>query len=401
LFAAGCMPNEHGRLSATRTGTLIDPPATRTRANEELELDCGVAAWRTGEHAVLRSPYMQQVRSDGAAIVWTSSASRPERVTIEAAGGGESRLLEGKEQATTFLAGAHQYAVEIEGLVPATTYCYSLVDDAGVVRGPIGFRTAPPPSDTPVDFLVFGDSGSGDPDQWALRQQMDTVPIDLIVHLGDLAYPSGTLQQYEDYVFNVYEELFESFPFFPASGNHDYETADAGPFREVFMMPENGGNEGHERWYSFDWGPIHFVALDTEVMSQTQAEWLDRDLGSTELPWTIVFAHRPPYSSGSHGEDMAMRGMFGPIFDRHDVPLVLTGHDHHYERTDAIQGTTYFVSGGGGSSSRKPTANPYTAFAEDVMHFLSVHVEQDEILIHAIDGMGREFDSVRIARGAQ
>src|SRR5699024_4408154 len=120
------------------------------------------------------------------------------------AGGGERRLLEGKEQATTFLSGAHQYVVEIDGLVPATTYCYSLVDDAGVVRGPIGFRTAPPAGDPPVDFLVFGDSGSGDPDQWALRQQMNTVPIDLIVHLGDLAYPSGTLQQYEDYVFNVY-----------------------------------------------------------------------------------------------------------------------------------------------------------------------------------------------------
>jgi hypothetical protein len=161
--------------------------------------------------------------------------------------------------------------------------------------------------------------------------------------------------------------MLRSFPVFPVAGNHDYKTDDAGPFREVFALPENGGPEGTERWYSFDWGDVHFVAIDTERVGPKQAAWLDADLADNQLPWTVVFAHKSPYSSGSHGSDRNVREVFGPILEFHRVPLMLAGHDHNYERSEQINGVTYVVTGGGGRGTRAVGRSEFTAFSHDVL----------------------------------
>src|SRR6185436_11309212 len=138
------------------------------------------------------------------------------------------------------------------------------------------------------------------------------VPYDFMIHAGDIAYDDGTLAQFESRFFAVYAPMLAKRPIFPASGNHEYGTSDAAPFRQVFVLPENGGPGGVERWYSYDWGDIHFVVLDTEKVNATQAAWLDADLAANDQPWTIVYFHKPPYSSGTHGSDMNVRQTFGP-----------------------------------------------------------------------------------------
>jgi 3',5'-cyclic AMP phosphodiesterase CpdA len=223
---------------------------------------------------------------------------------------------------------------------------------------------------------------------------MYTVPHDLIVHTGDIAYDSGSITEFEDNVFGVYAELFRSIPLFPAAGNHEYKTMQGAPFREVFALPGDSG----EKWYSFDWGRVHFVAIDTEASYANQAAWLDRDLASTELPWKIVYLHRPPYSSGMHGSDTGLRKALAPILERHRVQLVLAGHDHDYERTLPQQGVYHVVTGGGGRGTRPVGESAFTAFSEDVIHFVYGEVGVDQLVLHAIDGTGKEFDSVVIPR---
>jgi hypothetical protein len=164
------------------------------------------------------------------------------------------------------------------------------------------------------------------------------------------------------------------------------------------MLPENGAPDGVETWYSFDWGDVHFVGLDTEKTGASQAAWLDRDLSSSDKPWKIVFAHKPPFSSGDHGSDSAFRSYFVPAMSKYGVQLVLNGHDHDYERTKPIAGTTYVVTGGGGRSTRSVGASEFTAFSEDVLHFAEVEVGQNDLIVHAIDATGLEFDSARIPR---
>ena len=75
-------------------------------------------------------------------------------------------------------------------------------------------------------------------------------------------------KKFEKNFFDVYTRMLRSIPFFVASGNHDYETKNGKPFREVFALFENGGAQGYERWYSFDWGNVHFVVLDTEQIGR-------------------------------------------------------------------------------------------------------------------------------------
>jgi 3',5'-cyclic AMP phosphodiesterase CpdA len=227
-------------------------------------------------------------------------------------------------------------------------------------------------------------------------RQLATVPFDLMLHTGDIAYGSGTLSQLESTFFASYSELLGSIPAFPASGNHDYETNAAAPYRQVFALPENGGPEGRERWYSFDWGDVHFVALDTERVDAAQIRWLERDLSDNTLPWTIAYMHRPPYSSGTHGGSRAVRDAFVPVFEAHGVQVVFSGHDHDYERTHTINGVTYVVTGGGGHGTRAVGRSSFTAFSEDVLHFVYGELDSGALVLHAIDAVGREFDSVRV-----
>jgi hypothetical protein len=166
------------------------------------------------------------------------------------------------------------------------------------------------------------------------------------------------------------------------------------PFRGVFALPGDNG----EKWYSYDWGRIHFVALDTEASYATQAAWLDGDLAATALPWKVVYFHRPPYSSGQHGSDTSLRRAFAPVFEKHRVQLVLAGHDHNYERMVPQRGVQYVVTGGGGVGTRPVGTSSFTVFSEDVIHFVHVEAGIDEMVLHAIDGRGTEFDAVRIPR---
>lgn len=396
LASASCVPNEYGRVAAVRTGAVIDRPAPRESPGGALEGECGAPG--STASSLTRRPYVQSVGPDGATLLWTSRAEVPEEVVVTRDGEEVLRTL-AEPVATRHLRDARQLEATVRGLEPATLYCYALLGAEGVVHGPVGFRTAPARGeDEPVRLLVFGDSGSGLPDQWALREQMDTVPFDLILHVGDLAYQDGSLPQLEEYVFDVYADLMQSFPFYPALGNHDYRTHDGGPYLEAFVLPENAGPERAERYYSFDWGPVHVVALDTERVDGAQVRWLEQDLAANDLPWTIVIAHRSVYSSGHYGSNRTLVRHFAPIFERHGVQLVLTGHDHHYERFQPRNGVTYVVTGAGGASTRRPEPSEETAFAEDVLHFVSVHVEGDELRLHAIDAVGREFDAVRISR---
>ncbi len=394
---SGCVPNESGRFAANTTGQLLEPPAPRLDASAELREACGEPA--APGASVARLPYLQSVSADRASVLWTTPGGA---VTLEVYRPGEAPYRVASERVPTeFLSGAEQRRAALTALSAGTVYCYELLDEAGErVAGPYGFRTAPgADAGERIDILVFGDSGGGGPDQFAVAEQLGSVPIDFVLHTGDVAYGSGTLPQLEANYFQVYESWLGSFPVFLSSGNHDYATADLGPYREVFHLPENGGPDGAERWYSFDWGPVHVTVLDTERGDAAQAEFLERDLAGTDRPWRIVVAHKGPYSSGVHGSNGAFRQSYEPILQRHGVQVVFTGHDHHYERTRPMGGVTYVLTGGGGMSTRPVTANPeWAEIAEDALHFVYVSIEHGVMRLHAIDATGREFDGVEIAR---
>ncbi len=394
LAATAACSNVTGHVSSTKTGD-VSRPVERRSPVAELRAACGDDV---APHTSLkREPYLQQVGGKLAKLGWVTSSPANDTIKLSDPIGAALRSSPGVIENVALRGGGEkQMWSELEDLKDGTMYCYQLESDAGAMTSRTGFKTAPLADSTDtIRFLAFGDSGGGTSDQYALQEQMYTVPYDLMIHTGDVAYDDGTIQQYEDNVFGVYGDLFRNIPFFPASGNHDYRTMSGAPFREVFNLP------GHEKWYSYDWGRIHFVALDTEADYAEQAEWLEADLAASTAPWKIIYMHKPMYSSGSHGSDMSLRNKMEPIMKRHGVQLVLAGHDHNYERMTPQDGIAYVVTGGGGIGTRSVGSSSFTAFAEDVIHFVQVEVGVDELVLHAIDGTGREFDSMVVPRVSQ
>ncbi|HEY7375533.1 MAG TPA: metallophosphoesterase [Polyangia bacterium] len=413
VASASCSTNESGRLSADRTGDVSAAPVTRVALSGAPPVCAGLPAEGAGGTALARAPYLQRTTAHDAVVVWTSVAEGSASVLVESPDGTQQTTFpaaidpsvprEAPDYWTRAASGGgvtRQWMATVSGLTPDTTYCYTIYQDGQPVTAPAPLRSAPAPGSTGrVQFVALGDSGGGGSDQRALLRQIETVPFDFMIHTGDIAYDDGTLAEFESRFFGVYAPLLASRPIFPASGNHDYETADAAPYRQVFVLPENGGPDGVERWYSYDWGDVHLVALDTEKIGPSQAAWLEADLAANQLPWTIVYGHRPPHSSGEHGDDPGFNSWLVPILKAHHVQLVLSGHDHDYERFQPIDGITYIVTGGGGKGVRDfSSLEQGSAFADAVIHVLVVTVDADTLTTHAIDGTGREFDSTTINR---
>jgi acid phosphatase type 7 len=385
-------------------------PGTPTLAPFESRCGNGTPT-EAGQRELRRRPYVQNVTEHSMSVLYKLRQQAPDEETLVVSTPVGAVVAAAPAARDPSASDGLQRVARVTGLEPSTYYCYSV----GSLTGRIGFRTAPPHDvDAVVRFAVFGDSGGRGAAQLAVRDQLATVPFDLLLHTGDIAYEVGSLEQFEEGFFDVYAELLKSISVFPVPGNHEYVSAAAAPFLEVFDLPGNDFPEGDlpdggllqgraitvddERWYSFDWGDVHFVGLDTEQPYAEQIAWLDRDLAQNERSWAVVYLHRPPYSSGAHGGSPTIEAAFVPLFERHRVTIVFAGHDHDYERTVPINGVTYVITGGGGKSTRSVGSSWFTAHSERALHFVSVEVSGGTLMLRAIDSTGRELDSAVITR---
>lgn len=405
-----CTSNELGYHHAGQTGDLRLGQVPRgERQDVRFARACGSSVLhRAADQAgpILRSPYVQQVTSSSAQLLWTSDALAAPAVDVWAAGqaGGPVAGAPVAADREAALPRGVQYVARLGSLAPGTLYCYRVRDGRLVLAGPFGFMSAPARgSDRPIRLVAFGDMGYRSIDQTAVLEGLGRVEFDLALLAGDIAYPAGRLAELEENVFAVYAPLMRNAPFWPASGNHDYLTEDAAPFRRSFALPENGGPTGIERWYSFDWGDLHVVVLDSERLVAEQIRWLEADLSAhADAPWTIALVHRAPFSSGEHGPHLPTRDAFVPVLTRHRVALVLAGHEHNYERFHAQGGVAYVVTGGGGRGTREVGPSvPGSAFAVQVAHFVYIVVERHRLRLWAVDASGQTFDTMMLVGRAR
>ena len=250
------------------------------------------------------------------------------------------------------------HAIRITGLRPNTKYYYAISTENQILASgtDCGFVTSPTNS-RPIRVWVIGDAGTGDQYQEMVRdayyRYADGAPTDLWLMLGDNAYECGTDEQYQRGVFNIYSTLLRRAVVWPTIGNHDAGCFGNGdfPYLDIFTLPaqgEAGGtSSGTERYYSFDYGNIHFVCLDAQSSSRLTGgpmlTWLEQDLAGTDKDWIIAFWHQPPYSFGTHSSDaehdlIEMREHAVPILEKHGADLVLCGHSHNYERSYLLNG---------------------------------------------------------------
>lgn len=375
----------------------------------------------------LRGPYLQRTTPTGVIVAWTTAATDVGAVHYSADLGYGQVVTATLRIVDVAATPPHNHytahTADIGGLAAGTLYHYQIYSgDQNLLPGEdLTFRTAPDPAaSVPFTFQVIGDSGTGSTAQQTVRDRMMEHPADLILHAGDIAYSSGTYDQFEQYVFAIYAPLFDHVPFFPVAGNHDYRTAHAAPYLDLFELPDNAWRAGDkERYYSFDWGDVHFVAVDTEdplaqisdAGSDDMADWLAADLAATDRFWTVAYLHKPPYSAGAHGGNSTVRDRIVPILEQYDVDLVFSGHEHNYERTYPILngqvstvaegGVVYIVAGGSGASLRAVTPGWWTAYVESAYEFVRADVNGCQIRLRAIGLTGNTIDDYTLDRCVQ
>jgi hypothetical protein len=260
-------------------------------------------------------------------------------------------------------------------------------------------QVALPNKDGSLKFGVLGDFGTGERAQYQLGEQMAKLharfPYELVVTVGDNIYGSEGPRDFVRKFELPYKPLLDAgVKFYASLGNHD--SRDQARYK-LFNM------DGRT-YYTFK-APhedVRFFALETDYPTPQQIAWLTKELADSNERWKIPYFHHPLYSSGGrHGSDVTLRKTLEPLFIKYGVSVVLTGHDHFYERIQPQNGIVYFVVGGGGKlreGNIRPRS-PLTARGfDDDLSFMAAEVSDDEMYFQVISRQGTTVDSGVIQR---
>ncbi|HEB73307.1 MAG TPA: metallophosphoesterase family protein [Nitrospirae bacterium] len=405
--------------------------------------------------SITEGPYLQQPTPQSIIVRWRTDTESDSEVKYGTSPG--SYGASAKDYAITT-----NHEIKITGLYPDTKYYYT----AGSIDAQLAgddedsfFFVAPAQNmSTAARIWVIGDPGTGSPTQISVRDAFyaysKSRAADMILSLGDNAYWGGSDIEFQEKFFDVYKSIMKNTPLWSAFSNHDGISSDSttqsGPYYDSFSFPakgEAGGvASGTEAYYSFNFGDIHFISLDSYDSSrQTDGDmllWLEEDLADTEQKWILAFWHHPPYSFGTHNSDnerelYEMRANVLPIIEKYGVDLVLTGHSHTYERSMLIKGhygpsntftsemaidssdgrpggggfyekivtgpgpapgTVYVVSGTSGRTGGIDKRHPVMVATSTAPGSLVIDIDSDEINVVFLDYTGATLDSFTIVK---
>lgn len=358
-----------------------------------------------------RGPFVQNASSNSVQIIWKTPGVSDSTVEFGTTMDLGNRILDANL--------VTNHVVTLTNLAPATAYYYRVTSSAGgekAISPVAGFRTLK--SAGQITFVAFGDGGLGSIPQYEVADVVRGLDPDLVLHVGDLIYPQFTTAQADLRCLSVYGPHMRTTPYFTTIGNHDLYAGD-GPYLEAFHLPTNAVS-GTEHYYSFDHGDAHFCSLFMPMRVQNglfpsyafddgtpQYRWLTNDLAISGKPWKLLFFHIPMNTSGLRRSDftgtnydrLELQRLLLPICQQYGVQLVLTGHDHSFERFAPMDGTHTIVTGGGGYALY-PLVERDAASAQhwSTYHCVKVSIEGDSLMLQAFDRTGAVFDWMTIQR---
>ena len=415
-----------------------------------------------GRAGVVRGPYLQRGAPTSGVLRWRTDrktktvawlGSAPDKLTV--------KFIDNTART--------EHRAVLSGLTAGTTYFYAIGDGKGILAGADqGHRFITPPTfgtSQPTRVWAIGDSGTADARAAAVRDAYlnlaGTRHTDVWLMLGDNAYGSGTDDEYQAAVFDMYPSLLRRIFLWPTLGNHDAVSASSktqsGVYYDIFSLPRNaeagGLASGTEAYYSFDHGEVHFVCLDSHDSDRSKSgammTWLKADLAVTGARWVIAYWHHPPYTKGSHDSDnkfdsggrlMDMREVALPILEAGGVDLVLSGHSHSYERSFLLdghygtsntltqgmmldrgdgrasgdgayakrapklaphQGAVYVVAGSSGRTGGGPLNHPAMFISLNELGSLVLDIDGDRLDAKFLEANGKVTDSFTLLKGVR
>jgi hypothetical protein len=339
---------------------------------------------------VVRGPYLQTPTPNSIIVKWRSNIATNSTVWYGPDTTNLSSMAVGNSNTT-------DHTVTITGLPSSSNYFYA-VGGQQIYGGNTSkhrFKTNPVSgSQDSIRIWAIGDFGKGNAGQIAVKSSYlnwtGNQATDVWMWLGDNVYNDGKDAEYQSKLFglNGFSDIFYWLPFMPTPGNHDYNEIWAqsaflgipysniplenheGPYFDIVDVPEQAEAGGYpsnlEVFYSYDYGNVHFISLNSEVFDflqtgtgvQRMIDYIHDDLSQNQQDFTIAYFHQPPYSKGSHDSDGAtelvmktMREDVVPVLESYNVDLVVCGHSHVFERSYLIK--DHF----GNSSTWNPATN--------------------------------------------
>lgn len=330
---------------------------------------------------ILVGPYPQQSQLDSITILWKTTTPT---VHDEVHWGATAAL--GNITREKGLVPTSFHTVIVRGLQANQQYYYTIISDE--YESPLcRFWTAFEQNQS-IRFVVAGDTRGGW-DDWQstllVSQGIEREHPEFVLNTGDLVDDGNTIDDWID--FFASSPYLHNSTFYPVLGNHENY---ARLYFSFFSLPSN------ERWYSFENGPVHFIALDSNLRSRyrlAQYLWLLHELHTGSHPFTIILFHHPPFSSGSeHGNSTWVQRLWVPVFEHFQVDIVFNGHDHDYERS-IVNNITYIVTGGGGAPLYDVGQSPWTIYSEKTLHYCLLSINASTMLFEAKKPDGSVFDS--------
>lgn len=392
------------------TPTLTGAASTETAAPMEPIGDLFDQSVSPADITFMLPPTVQHVSETGAVIHFELDAPGEGALFYRPVGGPiSSHTLQPDRTA---------YHITLTGLLPATTYEYAVrIGADGDYRQPLfsgeswgtgAFRT--PPYGPPMRIGVIGDSGYGQPVTYALAERMASFNPDFVIHTGDVVYEmaedSSPHAAYARKFYAPFAPVLQQAPVYPVVGNHDvlpetFWEGDAFYYHAFPPIPDSSADR--RQWYALEFGDVQIVMLDTQTFygegrREEQQVWLEERLADPRFSITITVFHVPPYGNGLHPNDgLPVQAAWVPLLKSANVPLVLCGHEHYYERL-IINDVTYVTTGGGSAILYAP-GEPLlgSQIVSRLSHFVLLEVFPDHIALRAINAEGAVIDQAIIS----
>jgi hypothetical protein len=255
-----------------------------------------------------------------------------------------------------------------------------------------------------VRVLAFGDFGEhGNSRQERIADAMARYHaenrFDFAITLGDNFYPAGIATPTDERWEKEFERLYGPLriPVYASLGNHDWVLADS-PVAEILRSAKS------DRWrmpaarYTFVAGPVQFFALDTNLVTRAELDWLDGELARSKARWKVVYGHHPIFSDGKYGDDAALRDNLMPIL-RGRANLYISGHEHSLQHIGAEDGVHFVIAGGGGAGTYPTRPGSRSQFAASQNGFAVIEADRRTLSVKLIDGDLNVLHQFAIAGG--
>ncbi len=341
---------------------------------------------------LLVGPYLQNVEPTAITVMWETA--EPCVGAVRFTGGPAESVTVSEEEP------GRVHELRLTGLEPATSYSYEILWERKEL-GPWPFRTAPPTGKTPVRIAFYGDSRTNSEVHRRCVAVMMEYEPQLVVNAGDLVNAGKVYEQWKPQFFDPLAPLIRSVPIFTVLGNHEQNSHH---YYQYFDLP------GNEAWYTADFGVVHLIALDScqkTSPDSEQTKWLREALeNAPQDRWVVVVLHSPLFSAHPTRGVATCRWSWQPIFQEYGVDLVITGHDHHYQRCHPVgslvdereHGVMHFTTGGGGAGLYPVHDFPWTDVAVSLHNVTILDFDEERVKGRAFTEHGERIDEYEIER---